>query len=117
MAEEFTITLEEKLALETICKEAINLADALVRLQNNNDFKLFMKEFCEREPVRLTELLADPALFSNTETKEFNRNNIHEQLLGIAVFKQYQRVIMIKAEQAKKQLLDLSEAKIEDYVN
>ena len=110
------ITVEQANELREECKEAINLADCLTRLQNNADFKKLINEnYLELEPIRLVHLLADPSL-NNCDNKAKNRESIQECMLGIARLSEYFRSILLMADQAHKSLDALNEAE-QDFYN
>lgn len=107
-----TITSSQAQLLEEQCIKRIELYNCLERLKSNPDFKkLFLEEYLEEEPVRLTHLLAETS-FVMSEKRDIYITDIKEQLIGISRFFAYLRNIPTIAEQAKNTLNELHTAEI-----
>ena len=105
-----TITVEEANLIRETCKERIDLAEALTRLEKNTDFqKVVMKDYLEKEPVRLVGLLGEQNFNMGGKKAEY-RDDIHEQMIGISRFSAYMRSVYSLANQATKMLDDLNSA-------
>lgn len=110
------ITTEQVQKLREECKAHIALSDALIRLSSNKDFKLIVDDYLHSEPVRLVQLLGEPS-FNMSEKKSMHREEIQEQLIGIARFAEYIRMVHMKASKAEQSLRDLDKAEAEFYSN
>ena len=76
--ESIRISIEQK-------QEMIALGDSIQRLAKNRDWKkLVDTAFFEQESVRLVSLLAHPGMQDEVSQKE-----IHNQMVGIAYFRQF----------------------------
>lgn len=108
----YTITPEQANAIREDCREKITLSDRLKRLENNTDFKEFVKYYTEDNAARLVGLLGERT-FNMDEKKQMYRDDIHEQMIGVARFKEFCGIVHQLATQAEKTLDDLNNATIE----
>lgn len=108
----YTITPEQANAIRENCREKITLSDRLKRLENNTDFKEFVKYYTVDNAARLVGLLAERT-FNLDDKKDMYRDDIKEQMIGIARFKEFCFVVHQLAVQAQKSLDDLNSATIE----
>ena len=109
------MTLEERRVYRQSRKDVIEIGEALTRLENNPDFKkVFIEGYSESRPQRLTMLLADnQVLYQGLEHKQTQREDILEELVGIARFNLFLRNVRNSAAQAEKDLDDLTDAENE----
>lgn len=101
------MTPEERDFMIKTSQKYIEMGEILDRLNNNSDFTKLVENFVEKEPVRLTKLLADATL-NMSDKAENHRREIKESLIGIARFAAYLRHIKLLAERAKKELEELN---------
>lgn len=107
---EIGLTPEQANALREECKKTIEIANALARLEQNADYKkVFLEEYLHDEPARLVNLLGETQ-WNMSDKKDMFRFNLQEQMIGIARFSEFIRMVYMKAEQAKKNLDDLASA-------
>jgi hypothetical protein len=107
-----SITVEQANAIRNDCNKRIELEESLIRLENNLDFKKLVDYYVKDEASRLVGLLGEPT-FNHSDKKSMYREDIKEQMLGIAMFVNSMRNIHSIAGQAKKTLEDLAQATTE----
>lgn len=113
--EKTELTFDELASLRKECKEKIDIAEALIRLQQSSDFNLvFGKNYVLEESSRLVSLLADASLNIGGKKAEY-REDIQERMIGIARFSEYIRNVLNIADQADKTLKNLLEAEEQFY--
>ena len=103
------ITIEQKQQEIEEAKEKIELADALERLNKNEDFiRVIGYEYCNKEAIRLVHLLGDTN-YGNTDS-EARRKDIYEMQMGIARLCEYFRRISFNGNQGVKTLMAIAQA-------
>lgn len=108
------ITLEEIDEMKANCKQRIDRADALNRLLENPDFNLvFLDGYIKDYAVRVVGLLGDSSLNLSGD-KVAQREEIQENLIGVARFQAYIRTVLQLANQAINELESIEEAEA-DY--
>lgn len=108
------ITLEEIDEMKANCKQRIDRADALNRLLENPDFNLvFLDGYVKDYAVRVVGLLGDSSLNLSGD-KVTQREEIQENLIGVARFQAYIRTVLQLANQAVNELESIEEAEA-DY--
>lgn len=108
------ITLEEIDEMKANCKQRIDRADALNRLLENPDFNLvFLDGYIKDYAVRVVGLLGDSSLNLSGD-KVTQREEIQENLIGVARFQAYIRTVLQLANQAINELESIEEAEA-DY--
>lgn len=111
------ITVEEARQLREKANKQIQLAEALRRLHDNQDFRLvFVQNYLQEEPIRLVHMLADGNTIYGQNPEAQERDN-KEQMIGVARLSSYFRRIYTIAEGAQKTLNDLDEAERHPYVD
>lgn len=106
------LSLKEVDEIKKTCNEKIELAKALNRLTENEDFNMLFNAYTKSESERLVKLLAEPQ-FNLNENRETNRKEFIEQMIGIARFSYFCNVIIPKqASMAENTLHDLNAATI-----
>lgn len=97
-----------RIEIET-AKHMIELDECLNRLVRNKDFlKLIDKEFMEKEPIRLVQLLAHPGM-----QDEKSQQEIRNQMIGVAYFRQFLARTEAMADQARQALPERQETEVE----
>lgn len=105
-----TISSEQANALREECKKRINIAKSLERLYHNTDFKkVFLENYLKEEAIRLVSLMGDTVI-NESDSKDRYREDIKEQMIGIARTAEYMRCVFRIADQAQKSLDDLAKA-------
>lgn len=108
------ITLDEIDEMKANCKQRIDRADALNRLLKNPDFNLvFLDGYVKDYAVRVVGLLGDSSLNLSGD-KVTQREEIQENLIGVARFQAYIRTVLQLANQAINELESIEEAEA-DY--
>lgn len=109
---EVTITAEEANDMRKECEYWISLRDSLIRLFNNSDFKkVYLEEYEKNQAARLVSCLGNPS-FNIGDKKAMHREELHECMIGIARFTEFNRTIINRANQAQRTLNDLTNATI-----
>ena len=109
------LTQEQVNELREQYRNKIEVNEALNRLYSNPDFKLvFLKTYLEEEPSRVVSLLSEPS-HNFGQSKEDNRTNAYEILIGISRFGQFLRSVNFTAGHAQKALDDLLEVEKKFY--
>lgn len=104
------VTLEQIDEMRASCKQRIDRADALERLLKNPDFNLvFIEGYSKDYPIRVVGLLGDDSL-NLSSNKAAQREEIHENLIGVARFQKYIRTVFQLANQAINELDGIEEA-------
>lgn len=111
----YSYSPEEKEALIKECKKKIELESILNKLELNPEFKKFMDSYVKDEPVRLVGLLGEPTITMRSNG-ELIRKDIEEQMIGIARFSAYLRLVRITADQARKTIEDLENQEASRYI-
>ena len=108
------VTLDEIDEMKANCKQRIDRADALNRLLKNPDFNLvFLDGYVKDYAVRVVGLLGDSSLNLSGD-KVTQREEIQENLIGVARFQAYIRTVLQLANQAINELESIEEAEA-DY--
>jgi hypothetical protein len=95
--EQIEVSLED-------AKQAVALRDAVLRLEKNRDFKKLIEQgYLTEEAVRLTHLLAHPAMAER-------QDDLITDLKGISAFKAYIHQIMATGNMAEVSLKEHEEA-------
>lgn len=80
-------------------KKQVAIADRLLKLSDNRDFKeIILNGYCKEEAARLTGLLGDP----NTS---LDQNGVMDDLKSIAAFQRYLRRIIEFGEMMRKDII------------
>lgn len=110
-----TISAMEANRMREACKKQIDLAEAMTRLEQNQDFKkVFIDNYEKDEAVRLVGLLAEQTI-TMSDKKDMFMKDINERMIGIARFGEYVRGIYAIADRAAKTLEDLNSAETVDF--
>lgn len=108
------VTLEEIDEMKANCKQRIDRANALNRLLENPDFNtVFLDGYVKDYAVRVVGLLGDSSLNLSGD-KVAQREEIQENLIGVARFQAYIRTVLQLANQAINELESIEEAEA-DY--
>jgi len=89
----------------TVAKQAVNLADALIRLQANKDFKLVIRDHYR---LHYAASLVNALAFEHTQNPT-SQACLHNQLSAISHFNQFVYFILHQGEQAKESIAALEE--------
>lgn len=103
------ITSEQAMKLRKECEVKIALSDSLLKLEKNKDFKTLITDYLTGEPVRLIQLLGEPS-FNMSDKKSLHREEIKEQMIGVARFAEYLRRVHLQADKAEQTIKQLDEA-------
>ena len=107
--QEIELTPEQAMEERRKAQEFIDKANRLERLQNDPPFKEFIMEgYLKDEAQRLVGLLGDYSL-NHSEHKALHREDLVEQMHGIARLQAYMRFIFIQAAMGEKTLYDLDD--------
>lgn len=111
---EVSLTASEAMELRKECEQQIELKNCMERLLVNQDFKkVFMEDYSEKQAKRIVHLLAEPSfVLCGKEKREDYRLDINEQMIGIARFNAYIRLLFTIAERAENTLKQLNNAEI-----
>lgn len=103
---EVTLTVEQAMKREAELKTIIENADRLERLSKNEDFKTVIDElYLKDEPIRLVNLLTDPA-----QSFPEQQDKLHRAMYGIGTLTQFFRKLTQQAIQAESELFHLRES-------
>lgn len=106
MKDEQTVEMKDQMKAMFIesCDNAIKRADALQRLEGNEDFKLVITEgYLQENAVRLAHLLGDHTCNMGAGS-ENSRRIVTEQLTAIGRLAEFFRVIILQGQSAQKEL-------------
>jgi len=100
--------MEEDLRIEEEqAKELIKYRDALMRLQQNKDFKLIMSEgYFKNEASRLVLLRADPSIQEDPKIVR----SIDDKIIAVGELRQYFITTLARGHQAEESLKEAREA-------
>lgn len=106
------MTAKEASMIRENCNNAIELENCLTRLEINSDFKRLVKEYTEKEPVRIAGLFGEGSINMDKNKAQY-REDLQEALIGIGRFSSFLRVVHQLGERAKDDLDKLSNTEIE----
>lgn len=111
--QEIEITAQEAKQLREDCEKYIKQEEMLNRLVNNQDFKeLIMETYLKKECERLVHLLSENALMASDKAAYY-KEDIHDQMIGIAKLSNWLRMVHKLADQARSSLDSLNKATIQ----